>query len=47
MFTEFVTDSFEEAAKPLSDVIKKTQPVSILKQTTSGSKEGCWQAGVC
>ena len=40
MFTEFVTDRIEKAYKLLSDVIKK-QLVHILKQTTSGSKEGC------
>ena len=39
MFPEFVTDVIEKASKPLSDVIK-TQPVHILKQTTSGSREG-------
>ena len=35
MFTKFVTDRLEEASKP------DKKPVHILKQTTSGSKEGC------
>ena len=40
MFTEFMTDRIEKASRPLSDVIKN-QPVHILKQTISGSTEGC------